>query len=114
MSPKFRSKLALFSSLACVSIFLISISVIFNSKSVLALEQIVEEAPAPKVAAADTNSDGKPDQWQYYEDGQIARTEADTNFDGKVDEVGNFRGGKLFKIEKDSDYDGKVDKWVEY
>ncbi len=70
--------------------------------------------PPPKVASSDTNHDGKPDQWQYYENGQITRTEADTNFDGKVDEIGYFSNGKLVKLEKDSDYDGKMDKWVEY
>lgn len=98
----------------------------------------VVAAPAPKVAASDTNKDGKPDQWQYYEFGQIARTEtdtnfdgkpdqwqyyengriirteADTNFDGKVDEIGNFSNGKLAKVEKDSDYDGKMDRWADY
>ena len=74
----------------------------------------VVAAPAPKVAASDTNKDGKPDQWQYYEFGQIARTEADTNFDSKPDEIGNFSNGKLAKVEKDSDYDGKMDRWAEY
>lgn len=70
--------------------------------------------PAPKSASSDSNGDGKPDQWQYYEYGQIVRTEADTNFDGKVDEIGHFTSGKLTKLEKDSDFDGKMDKWVEY
>lgn len=70
--------------------------------------------PAPKVASSDTNHDGKPDQWQYYENGQITKTEADTNFDGKPDETGYFTAGKLTKVEKDSDFDGKMDKWVEY
>lgn len=77
-------------------------------------EQSEANSPAPKVAASDTNKDGKPDQWQYYENGQIIRTEADTNFDGKVDEIGYFTNGKLAKVEKDSDYDGEMDKWVDY
>ena len=71
-------------------------------------------APAPKVASSDNNKDGKPDQWQHYEFGQIIRTEADTNFDGKADELGYFSNGRLVKVEKDSDYDGKMDKWVDY
>ena len=70
--------------------------------------------PKPKVISSDTNHDGKADQWQYYENGEIMRTEADTNFDGKVDEIGYFINGKLTKVEKDSDYDGKMDKWVDY
>ena len=77
-------------------------------------EQPPKDGPAPKVVALDTNKDGKPDQWQYYENGQIVRTEADTNFDGRVDEIGYFANGKLTKVEKDSDYDGKMDRWVEY
>jgi antitoxin component YwqK of YwqJK toxin-antitoxin module len=101
-------------------------------------EQPKANSPVPKVAASDTNKDGKPDQWQYYENGQIVRTEADTNYDGKVDhwqtyengkivrteadtnndgkvdEIGHFTDGKLTKVEKDSDYDGKMDTWVDY
>jgi hypothetical protein len=77
-------------------------------------EQTTKDAPAPKVISLDTNHDGNPDQWQYYENGQIVRTEADTNFDGKVDEIGHFVNGKLTRVEKDSDYDGKMDRWVEY
>ncbi len=77
-------------------------------------DQSSRNAPSPKVIALDTNHDGKPDQWQYYENGQIVRTEADTNFDGVVDEIGYYKDGKLVKVEKDSDYDGKMDRWVEY
>ena len=79
-----------------------------------AQDQAANDNPLPKVASSDTNKDGKPDQWQYYENGQIVRTESDTNFDGKIDEIGHFASGKLVKVEKDSDYDGKMDKWVDY
>lgn len=72
-------------------------------------------SPTPKVVASDINHDGKPDQWQYYDDkGQLIRTEADTNNDGKVDEIGYFSNGKVAKVEKDSDYDGEMDRWIDY
>src|SRR3989338_1587540 len=66
-------------------------------------EEQAAAPPAPKVASSDNNKDGKPDQWQYYEFGQIIRTEADTNFDGKADELGYFSNGRLVRVEKDSD-----------
>lgn len=69
----------------------------------------------PKEAAIDTNKDGTPDRWEYYDDqGLPLRIESDSNFDGSVDEWARFEGGKLVKVEKDSDYDGKVDQWHSY
>lgn len=72
------------------------------------------ESTAPKEVGTDTNKDGKPDRWEYYESGVLIRVEADSNFDDKVDETGFVEGGKIVRVEKDSDYDGKVDKWVNY
>ena len=103
---KFKSVLAVM--IAIFSFGLFSASLSFSE------DQGAANAPVPKVAASDANKDGGPDQWQYYENGQIIRTEADTNFDGKVDEIGYFSNGKLAKVEKDSDYDGKMDRWIEY
>ena len=78
-----------------------------------------DEAPAaprvmPKSIAVDTNKDGKPDRWESYENGKLAKIESDTNFDGKPDEWMTAQDGKPSKLEKDSDYDGKIDQWVTY
>jgi hypothetical protein len=68
----------------------------------------------PKKIGSDTNGDGTPDRYEYYEGGLIVKAEADGNGDGKMDELAYFKDGKMIKIEKDSDFDGKTDKWVEY
>lgn len=70
--------------------------------------------PAPRSIGSDTNQDGTPDKWEYYEEGVLVKIEADSNFDGKVDEWGVIESGRIVRVEKDSDYDGKVDKWVNY
>lgn len=68
-----------------------------------------------KSIGTDTNGDGKPDRWEYYnEAGVMTKIEADSNGDGKIDEWGTVENGKLVKVEKDSNYDGKPDKWVTY
>ncbi len=72
------------------------------------------EGTHPKQVAVDNNKDGEPDSWQFYENGQVARTEADRNFDGQVDEWGYFENGKPTKAESDTDGDGKADQWVTY
>ncbi len=72
------------------------------------------ERLVPKVVAIDTNKDGKPDRWEYYDNGVISRIESDTNGDGKIDEWVRFDHGKVVRVEKDTDYDGKPDRWVDY
>lgn len=71
-------------------------------------------AQAPKAVGVDTNGDGKPDRWEYYESGVVVRIEADTNGDGKIDEKAIVKDGKIVSAEKDSNYDGKIDRWINY
>ncbi|MBI4353133.1 MAG: hypothetical protein HY593_04310 [Candidatus Omnitrophica bacterium] len=80
----------------------------------LKVDNNVQERRIPRVIASDTNSDGTPDRWEYYDNGMPVKVEADTNGDGNIDEWGIVEGGKITKVEKDSDYDGKVDRWVTY
>jgi hypothetical protein len=98
--------------IASLSFFLLSFFVL------LPAAPAAETPPAPKVmpksVAVDTNKDGKPDRWEIYENGVLARIETDSNFDGKADEWVYAENGKPAKLEKDSDYDGKVDQWVTY
>ena len=59
----------------------------------------------------DTNSDQKPDQWQFFnKENVLIRVENDTNFDGDVDRWETFdSSGKLTRIESDRNFDGKPD-----
>ena len=68
----------------------------------------------PKKIEVDTNKDGIPDRFEYYEEGVLVRIEADSNFDGEIDEWGIVRDGKIVKAEKDTDGDGKADRWMTY
>ena len=89
----------------------------YAQKETAKKEIVGSEAPekrVPKIIASDTNGDGKPDRWEYYENGIPVKVELDGNYDGKVDEWGYVENGKITKVEKDSDYDGKVDKWITY
>jgi hypothetical protein len=74
-----------------------------------------EEKAVPKEASSDTNKDGKPDTWQYFDAaGNVSKAEADTDFDGKIDQTAFYEGGKLVRVERDTDHDGKPDTWVKY
>jgi len=88
---------------------------------------------------SDVNSDGKIDEWVYYENnvpvkgekdlnadgkadttliydakGAVIRTEADANGDGKIDEWVYYEAGKPVKAEKDTKKDGTPDTWIKY
>jgi len=88
---------------------------------------------------SDVNSDGKIDEWVYYENnvpvkgekdlnadgkadttliydakGAVIRTEADANGDGKIDEWVYYEAGKPVKAEKDTNKDGTPDTWIKY
>ncbi len=94
--------------------FLVIAALILGASSNCLAKDEPKENQAPKVIGVDTNGDGKPDRWEYYEASILVRIEADTNNDGKVDEKAVVKNGKIVSAEKDSDYDGKVDRWIEY
>ena len=103
------------SKLALTTLSALFLSFTFSGvQTVYAEKTMTDEKLAVKQVASDTNKDGKPDRWEYYEEGVLVRVEADSNFDGKIDETGIVENGKIVKVEKDSDYDGKVDKWISY
>jgi hypothetical protein len=89
------------------------------------------------VHEADTNGDGKTDQWiervdgtlttvetdrdydgvvdhtvEYDEDGRKTVEEMDYNFDGTMDDYSYFESGVLATREIDTNYDERVDLWV--
>lgn len=95
--------------------FLIIAAVLFGYSGLsLAAKDEPPQTQAPKVIAVDTKGTGKPDRWEYYENGVLVRIEADTNGDGKVDEKAIVKDGKIVSAEKDSNYDGKIDRWINY
>ena len=85
----------------------------------------------------DTDFDGKPDRWEYYDanqkivkvgssrandgkedawsytdaGGNITRIDVSTRHDGKVQRVEHYQDGHLTGAEEDTDGDGRPDKW---
>lgn len=73
------------------------------------------EKVTPRKVEVDSDYDGKPDRTEFYDqNGQIARVEADTNGDGKIDDWVTYDGGRPVSEQRDSNGDGKVDVWIEY
>ncbi len=76
-------------------------------------------ASAPSGVAdkvSDRNGDGRPDVWQYRQDGALVRELFDEDGDGRVDHTIRYdpATGQKTSEEEDSNGDGQVDSWVEY
>ena len=56
----------------------------------------------PVISAARAG-DGKPDKWEVYENGTLARAELDENSDGKPDRRLTYHDGALVLIESKPD-----------
>ena len=81
--------------------------------SLLALGEAFADNPA--MYTADSNNDGKPDQWYSMENDAVKYLEMDRNYDGKVDYIADYgEDGKLIKEELDFNYDGKMDDFYYY
>ena len=59
----------------------------------------------------DTNNDGKPDVWKFYSEGNLIRIKRDKNHDGNVDTWEMYARGKLERMGVDENFDGHVDRW---
>ena len=59
----------------------------------------------------DTNGDGKPDVWKYYVNGSLSRVKRDTHFTGKPDVWEIYTKGHLEREGIDTQADGHVDIW---
>ena len=69
-------------------------------------------SPFKNVEVRDTNGDGIPDLWIYYnplKPGEIVRQEEATNGDGKVNTWSYFKDGKLVRREVDTKENGRSD-----
>ncbi|HEY3855046.1 MAG TPA: hypothetical protein VGO67_11675 [Verrucomicrobiae bacterium] len=62
----------------------------------------------------DRNHDGIWDQWSYYKNGVVVRSDVDNNFDGKPDETWTYSDRTLVKMEKDMDFNGTPDEFCTY
>ena len=69
-----------------------------------------------KVTEADSNFDGKMDQWTYMSpEGNIFKVEYDTDFDENIDQIEHFEGNEqMIKAEFDSNKDGQIDQVQHY
>jgi hypothetical protein len=74
--------------------------------------------PAARVAGAsgqvDRDGDGRPDQWIFRANGDLAREVFDEDFDGRPDRtlIYDPTSHDVVAIEEDSDHDGQVDTWT--
>ena len=77
----------------------------------------VLSSPFKNVEVRDTNGDGIPDLWIYYnplKPGEIVRQEEATNGDGKVNAWSYFKDGKLVRREVDTKGNGRPDTTYYY
>ena len=73
--------------------------------------------PFKNVEVRDTNGDGIPDLWVYYnpqKPGEIVRQEESTKHNGNVDTWSYFKDGKLVRREVDTKGQGRADTFFYY
>ncbi len=64
---------------------------------------------------ADSNDDGKPDQWYNMQNNMVTYIEMDRNYDGEVDYKAEYNDeGKMETEEMDFNFDGKMDDFYYY
>jgi hypothetical protein len=74
-----------------------------------------EQQIVPRKVGVDTNFNGKPDRFEYYnEKGQVVKVESDPDEDGVIDETITYENGKPVKGTKDTNKDGKPDVWIDF
>lgn len=68
----------------------------------------------------DRNRDGRPDRWEYYEQGAttrrtlLVRAEEANGADARVTRREYYDNGVIARVEEDTDNDGRNDKWEAY
>ncbi|GAF81434.1 unnamed protein product, partial [marine sediment metagenome] len=68
-----------------------------------------------KEKRADTNGDGRYDEFIYYVEGNPDRAEQDTNHDGNNDTTIRFGpDAKPLLQERDTNADGRTDQWIDF
>jgi hypothetical protein len=68
-----------------------------------------------RMQTEDTNHDGRPDIWRYYDArGELTHISIDTNFDGHPDREEQYSRGSLWRRETDRNFDERVDLVEEF
>jgi hypothetical protein len=68
-----------------------------------------------RMQTEDTNHDGSPDVWRYYDArGELTHVAIDSNFDGHPDRDEQYREGSLWRRETDRNFDERVDLVEEF
>jgi len=99
-------------------VFILALFVLAMATEAFCQKEIAEQKAQqvmPKKIGIDTNYNGKPDRWEYYnEKGQITKVESDADEDGVIDETITYENGKPVKGAKDTNKDGKPDVWIDF
>jgi hypothetical protein len=81
----------------------------------IAIGMSVWPSAAGRTRTEDTNHDGRPDVWRYYDArGELAHITIDSNFDGYPDREEEYRDGSLVRRESDRNFDQRVDLIEEF
>lgn len=68
-----------------------------------------------RMQTEDTNHDGRPDIWRYYDArGELTHVAIDSNFDGHPDREERYLQGSLSRRETDRNFDERVDLVEEF
>lgn len=101
-----------------LSVFVLVLFILAMATAAFCQKADTEQKPQqimPKKIGVDTNFNGKPDRWEYYDDkGQITKVESDPDEDGIIDETVVYENGKPVKGWKDTNKDGKPDVWIDF
>ncbi|MCM8812292.1 MAG: hypothetical protein NC910_04510 [Candidatus Omnitrophica bacterium] len=87
---------------------------LFLLASVLIAGQLTPAASYAREEAKDTDEDGRPDQWQIFDDQQMVRIERDRDGDGKREITVFLKEGKSERAEVDRNKDGRPDMFRYY
>ena len=91
------------------------VSVCVRLASVVAVAMSVWPSAIGRMQTEDTNHDGRPDIWRYYDArGELTHVSIDTNFDGHPDREEQYSRGSLWRRETDRNFDERVDLVEEF
>jgi len=91
------------------------VSVSLTIACVIALAVSVWPSAIGRVQTEDTNHDGRPDIWRYYDArGELTHVTIDSNFDGRPDREEQYRQGALSRRDSDRNFDDRVDLVEEF
>ena len=77
---------------------------------IVAVAMSVWPSAIGRLQTEDTNHDGRPDIWRYYDArGELTHVTIDSNFDGHPDREEEYRHGSLSRRDTDRNFDHRVD-----